>query len=98
MNMKKSIYLHNYYGDYENDPLGLFAAEIVMHAITDWRWLIKEKAWQNEEEKPLCNFTELRAFFNSEWCAFLLEKWSMESTRILELLEAELQEAMQQPA
>lgn len=96
--MMKNKYNDYLRGEYENDPLGLFAAEIVMHAITDWRWLIKEKAWLNEEEKPLCNFNELRAFFSGEWCAFLLEKWDMESARILEILEAELQEAMRQPA
>lgn len=28
-------------GDYENDPVGLMAAEIVMHAIQDWRLIVR---------------------------------------------------------
>jgi hypothetical protein len=87
-----------------NDPWMRFAAEIVIHAVEDWRWLIKQEAWYDEQQwKPFysngsCSFGELRSFFTSEWCEFLMQGFDMKPESILKLLEAELQEAMQQPS
>lgn len=94
--MKKRKNGDYFNGEYENDPVGLMAAEIVVHAITDWRALIAKKAWSEKEQKARCNFQELRSFFKSDWCAFLMMKWDIEPRRILEMLEEELQQAMQQ--
>jgi hypothetical protein len=69
------------------------AAEIVIAAVRDWRDLVKREAWDGGESK-YCNFYELRQFFNSGWCAFLMKDFDIEPARILEILEAELQEAM----
>lgn len=80
-----------------DDPWKRFAAEIVIHAVDDWRTLVKRAAWLDTKEDKWCNFAELRNFFKSEWCAFLMQDFEIEPTRILELLEAELQEAMQKP-
>lgn len=79
--------------DYENNPVSRTAAEIVIHAITDWRELVKQKAWRDYPSRN-CNFEELRKFFKSDWCAFLMQGFDVEPARLLEVLEAELQEAM----
>jgi hypothetical protein len=76
-----------------NDPMQLLAAEIVVHAITDWRALVRSRAWEDDYPSRRCNFDELRIFFNSEWCEFLLQGFDMDPVRILDILEAELQAA-----
>lgn len=81
-------------GLFESDPHMHLAAEIVAGAVTDWRELVKRKAWEDERPNRFCNFTELRLFFKSEWCEFLLQHFSIEPEGILEMLEAELAEAM----
>ena len=79
---------------YVNDPIGLLAAEIVACAVDDWRMLIKKKAWlPSVIASSSCNFGELRSFFNSQWCELLLHKCEIDPQRILQILEAELQEA-----
>lgn len=81
-----------------NDPWIRFAAEIVIHAVDDWRLLVKNEAWLDSKPQKNFNFDELRVFFKSEWCAFLMQEFDIEPACILELLEKELREAMQQPA
>lgn len=78
-----------------SDPVGLLAAEIVISAVNDWRDLIKAKAWLNDGiGNKWCNFYELRQFFRSDWCGFLMQGMdNIEPTRLLAILEAELQEA-----
>ena len=89
---------HSYLcGEYENDPLGLFAAQIVIHAVEDWRELIRARAFENGNEQADCNLGELRMFFKSDWCELLLQRTCIEAAAILETLEAELVAAMQQP-
>lgn len=77
------------------DPVGLIAAEIVIAAVNDWRQLIKSKVWLDDEiRNKFCNFYELRQFFRSDWCAFLMQNFdNIEPTKLLQLLEEELQEA-----
>lgn len=79
---------------YENDPISLFAAQIVIHAIQDWRELVKAKAWL-DKPNARCNFNELRLFFKGEWCDFLLQNFAVDPKRILEMLEAELAAAQE---
>lgn len=79
--------------------------EIVKYAVFDWRRLVASKAWECEKFRSArhvwqvpncqCNFTELRRFFESEWCDFILSTNQVATTgeRILRLLEAELEEA-----
>lgn len=87
--------LSSYIGNgFENDPVSLLAAMIVVHAIDDWRQQIKCKAWVDDHISRYCSFDELRAFFKGEWCAFLMNGFALEPAKILEILEAELQEAM----
>lgn len=86
-----------FHGEAESDPYGLLAVTIVMHAIYDWRFLVKARAWESDHTSRYCNFDELRNFFKSDWCGMLLIKTEWEAERILEILEAELQAAMQQP-
>lgn len=86
-----------FHGEYENDPYGLLAVSIVMQAIYDWRHLIRERDWEREHPNPYYNFNALRLFLRGDWCAMLLVKTQWTGERILELLEAELREAMQQP-
>ena len=83
------------------------ALEIVYYAALDWRRLVKAKAWKKDYKKNVyhywqipsvrCNFDELRKFFRSEWCDFLLTANQVSTTgeRILALLESELEEAME---
>ena len=82
-----------YFGDYENDPVGLLAAEIVIHAISDWRELVKARKWDDPAPQVRCNFDELRLFFNGEWCDFIMQKFEMSPAALLSILEAELAEA-----
>lgn len=82
-----------YMGDYENDPVALLCAEIIIHEIVDWRVLIKSREWLNKHPSPYCNFDELRLFFKSEWCDFLMQDFELEPACIFEILEAELEEA-----
>lgn len=92
---KGATYFH---GEYENDPYGLLAVEIVIQAIADWRLLVNKRAWENDAHcSHQCNFDAIRNFLKSDWCALLLTKTEWESARILEILEAELQTAMLQP-
>lgn len=79
--------------------------EIVKYAVFDWRRLVTSRAWECEKFRSArhvwqvpncqCNFTELRRFFKSEWCDFILSTNQVATTgeRILRLLEAELEEA-----
>lgn len=76
-----------------SDPAGMLAAEIVAGAVEDWRGLVKQKAWLNAYPSRVCNFNELRIFFKSEWCEFLMQNFSMQPTELLQLLEKELEEA-----
>ena len=80
-----------------DEPSQLLAAEIVIHAVEDWRWLIKQEAWKHTRQDKYCNFDELRLFFNGEWCAFLLQDFDVQPSEILDMLEAELAAAMLQP-
>ena len=81
--------------------------EIVHRAVLDWRQLIRAKAWKCKEWYPAqsgvtkipgyrCNFTELRQFFKSDWCAVCLQlnNSSVNPVVLLERLEAELAEAI----
>lgn len=95
MNKKHRSCSDYFYGEYENDPVGLLAAEIVIFAIKDWRELVNKKAWLKRYDSPQCNFEELRAFFKGEWCAFLVQKWNIDPAFMLEMLESELEQAMQ---
>lgn len=70
------------------------ASEIVVGAICDWRMLVNKKAWR-EDYHGIVNFNELRLFFKGEWCAFLMQDFEIEPAKILEMLEAELSNAMQ---
>ena len=84
------------------------ALEIVYYAALDWRRLVKARAWDADSKRGdyhewqlpnnRCNFTELRQFFRSDWCEFLLRVNHVATTgsRILALLEAELEEAMEE--
>lgn len=86
-----------FHGEYESDPNGLLAMSIIMQAIADWRFLVKKRAWEIDYNSRYCSFDEMRNFFRGDWCAMLLIKTEWSGERILELLEAELQEAMQKP-
>ena len=78
-----------------SSPYDRLAAEIVMGAIRDWRLLINKKAWLDSYESPQCNFEEIRRFFCSQYCEFLMQNFSMTPEGVLMLLEGELQQAMQ---
>lgn len=78
-----------------DDPNALLAAEIVIAAIEDWRYLTKKKQW-DEIPSCYCNFEELRIFFKSDWCGFLMQNFDIAPERILEILERELREAKAQ--
>lgn len=91
--MERSRQPCSYAGDYENDPVALLCSEIVIHAIVDWRMLIKSRAYLEPLPNANCNFDELRAFFKSSWCEFIMQKFEISTLRILEILEEELEEA-----
>jgi hypothetical protein len=83
--------------EHTDSPEMLLVSEIIIRAITDWRELIKKQAWENKYlYRCTSTFDELRGFFRSEWCAFLMQDFDIEPERILELLEKELQEALQE--
>lgn len=72
------------------------AVEIVLFAIKDWRELIRQKAWKfRYVQKSDRNFNELRKFFKSEWCAFLMQDYELTPETTLATLENELREAME---
>jgi hypothetical protein len=75
-----------------DDGYSLLAAEIVIHAIDDWRTLISRRAWAGHMVY-FNNFEELRRFFQSEWCDFLMQNFDVEPDALLQLLEKELEEA-----
>lgn len=77
---------------HQADGALLLAYEIVAFAVDDWRKLIRRKAWKKSTIAH-CNFRELRKFFRSEWCMFLLQGCSIEPKEILARLEEELQAA-----
>lgn len=79
--------------DFSN-PWDRLAAEIVMAAIRDWRTLVKRKAWRSKHVGK-CNFDEIRIFFRSSYCEFIMQNFSMPPEAILSLLESELREAME---
>lgn len=86
------FYAHNN-EECRDDPLDVLCAQIIMRAIDDWRLLVKNEAW----EKPVqgfVNFAEIRYFFKSDWCDFIMQRFEIEPAFILEMLEAELAEAM----
>jgi len=73
--------------------------------VLDWRKLVRARAWEvdwmnNKQDyykipNARCNFDELRTFFKSEWCDFLLSVNHVSTTSgaILKQLESELEEA-----
>ena len=76
----------------------MLAAQIVATAISDWRELIREKAWLSKRIEPRKNFTELRQFFESDWCALLMIFMELTPADILTKLEKELEEAKKMEA
>ena len=82
-----------------SSPYDRLAAEIVIAAIQDWRDLVKNKAWLDrnvvKKEHTVVSFGEIRAFFRSEYCEFIMMNFPIAPEGILELLERELQEAME---
>lgn len=79
-----------------NDPYQLLAAGIVIHAIDDWRSLVKKRAWDRQRVYK-CSFDELRNFFNSSWCELLMQRFEITPQHILAKLEKELAAAMKEP-
>jgi hypothetical protein len=71
-----------------DDGYALLAAEIVIHAVQDWRELVKGKRAGYGK-----NFTELRQFFQSAWCETLMQNFDIEPAELLAALEKELAEA-----
>lgn len=76
----------------KDDGYALLAAEIVVHAIADWRQLVAMREWNGHRVYGK-NFDELRRFFQSEWCDFLMMNFDFEPDALLQLLEKELEEA-----
>ena len=75
------------------DPYRRLAASIVLQAVDDWWQLVEAHVWLDNYFLPQKNFEELRAFFKSEWCEFLLIHTDVKPGDILQQLEKELQEA-----
>lgn len=73
------------------------AAAIIEAAVADWRKLIKKKKF-DVHYGSFTSFDELRRFFKSDWCAFLLQYFSITPDRILAKLEEELQDSLQADA
>ena len=71
----------------------LLATMIIVQAITDWRELVAKKDWKNEKQDKKNNLNELRQFFKSEWCEFLMMFMEITPNQILRQLEKELAEA-----
>lgn len=78
-----------------SSPYDRIAAEIVIGAIRDWRVLVNRKAWIDRTPSPQCNFDEIRRFFRSQYCDFIMQNFSMTPEDVLMLLEGELQQATQ---
>lgn len=78
-------------GAYDMKPYFRLAHEIVLQAVWDWRRLVDAHAWLDEAVCVSCNFTELRQFFKSEYCEFLLMGSETTPADILRKLEMELE-------
>lgn len=82
-----------------DDPSHRLAAEIIIGAISDWRLLIERRAWEKGgislHGAGYTTFAELRSFFRSEWCDFLMQFFNIDPARILEQLEKDLQQAIE---
>lgn len=76
-----------------SNPNKILAHEIILKAVDDWRRLIIVRAWEDKYCLKNNNFTELRQFFRSEWCALLMTGDSLTPADILRQLEKELAEA-----
>ena len=72
----------------------LLATMIVVQAITDWRSIIKQRDFLERTPSRNKNLHELREFFNSEWCEFLMMFMGITPKQILNKLEMELEEAV----
>lgn len=72
----------------------LLATMIVVQAINDWRDIIKNRDYLNKSQSPNKNLSELRLFFKSDWCKFLMMFMEITPQQILNKLEIELKEAM----
>lgn len=58
------------------------ASAIVTQAVTDWRNLEKEYAYNQK-------YNGLRRFFKSEWCDWLCSEVGIDAKMILDKLESE---------
>lgn len=83
-----------------DDPIHFLSAYIVIGAVEDWRELIYKRVWEDPNYTPQkdCNFEEMRLFFKSEWCDYLMQDFDLNPLDVLKLLEQELAEAMATPA
>lgn len=72
-----------------SNPTQELAIGIVIGAIADWRYFVKHP----DKQTLRYNFDELRWFFNSQWCEFLLESTEASPKKILEILEGELNDS-----
>lgn len=80
----------------------MLASEIVQCAVSDWRMLIKAKAWKDErrrraklETTQKVNFDEIRIFLKSDWCTLLMNNFTMRPEHVLHILEKELSDAIE---
>lgn len=70
---------------------------VIHRAMMDWHLLIDRRAWERET-LARCNFTEIRQFFNSRWCAEICRGCeTMTPEHMLEILEEQLAAAMKKP-
>lgn len=69
------------------------AAAIVEQAVLDWRLLIKRKVKKKIDKRQVASFQELRRFFNSSYCEFLMSGMTIKPSDILRQLEKEKEEA-----
>lgn len=77
-----------------DEAIQLLAAAIIKGAVEDWRRLIKRRAWEKETSGiGKVTFDEIRNFFNSGWCGFLMNGMTIKPETILIKLEEELKEA-----
>ena len=70
---------------------------IIHQAMLDWHLLIDRRAWEQETlARP--NFTEIRQFFRSRWCAKICARCELMTPEyMLDILERELAEAQKKP-
>ncbi len=70
---------------------------VIHRAMMDWHLLIDRRAWELETlARP--NFTEIRQFFKSRWCASICRGCEiMTPEHMLEILERELEAAKEKP-